>query len=356
MALLSIPHSRPDIGYKEIRAVTGVLKTGIIAYNGEVKKFEENFRKLIKRKYTAALNSGTSALHLSLLALGVNNCSEVILPSYVCPALLNAVNYTGAVPVIADVRPEDGNISAESVRIKITSKTKAVIVPHMFGMPVNVREITALGIPVVEDCAQSLGADFNGKITGQSGKISVFSFYTTKVLATGEGGMTATDDSKLAGRIKDLRSYDGKNDYKIRYNYKMTDLSASLGNVQLSRLRKFVERRRKIADLYRKKIYSPVIHHPLENKKAGNIYFRYVVAVKKGGLPEIVEMFRKRKISAQMPVFKPIHRYLGLDKREFPGTEECCKKFLSLPIYPSLTDKEVERVINTSLEVFSEKQ
>ncbi|RMF93410.1 MAG: DegT/DnrJ/EryC1/StrS aminotransferase family protein, partial [Candidatus Schekmanbacteria bacterium] len=352
MKILPIPHSKPYLGQDEIDAAIRVLKSGMIALDGEVRRFEKKFKKLIERKYAIAVNSGTSALHLSLLSLKMSGNDEVIIPSYVCPALLNAVNYTGAKPVIADVSAYDGNISPDSVRKKITSKTKAIIVPHLFGIPADIKEIISFGIPVIEDCAQSLGAEYDGKLTGRFGRVAVFSFYATKVIATGEGGMIVCDNERIHKTILDLRSYDKKKNYSVRYNYKMTDLSASLGIAQLSKLKRMISKRRKIASQYSKRISLPnVIHHSFDERKK-SIYYRYIIKIKRGNVKKVIGEYRKRGIFAEKPIYYPLHRYLKMNLKDYKGAEECFKKFVSLPIYPSLTEEEINRIVKASLEIF----
>ena len=175
-----IPHSRPSIIGSDIKAVSSVLESGQIAQGPGVVKFEKQFSDFIGKKETAATSSGTAALHLALLSLGVKEGDEVIVPSFVCAAVLNAVLYTGATPFIADIDPGTYNISVDAVKGAITQKTKAVIVPHMFGDPVDgVEQIVDYGVPVIEDCALSIGASINGRKVGSFADVAIFSFSTT---------------------------------------------------------------------------------------------------------------------------------------------------------------------------------
>lgn len=231
-----IPHSKPFLDRDDEIAVLDVLKSGHLVQGEKVAVFEKDVASFIGATDGVALNSGTAALHLSLVALGVGKGDEVVLPSYVCTALLNAVHYVCATPIIADIDPRTFNMDAQDARNKITKRTKAIILPHMFGLPADVDAFLSLGVPVIEDCALSIGSRFNGRMAGSFGVLSVFSFYATKMLATGEGGMVVSERGDLLDRIRDLRDYDETPEYAIRYNYKMTDMQAALGIRQLEKL------------------------------------------------------------------------------------------------------------------------
>ena len=183
-----IPHSRPTLDQKEELAVAAILSSGQVVQGEETQRFETALASEIGVVGAAAVSSGTAALHLALLALEIGEGDEVVIPSFVCPALLNAIRYVRATPVLADINREAFNIDVRDLERRLTGKTRAIIVPHMFGLPADIDDITALGIPVIEDCAQSLGSRYRGAPTGSFGVLSVFSFYATKVICTGEGG------------------------------------------------------------------------------------------------------------------------------------------------------------------------
>jgi len=342
--LYTIPHSCPTISSRDIKAVSAVLKSGHIAQGKKVAEFERELTRFLKAKQAVATNSGTSALHLSLLALGVGRGDQVIVPSFVCSALLHAVLYTGARPVVADVDEHDFNISAGDVRKKITSKTKAVIVPHMFGCPADVKALKKIGIPIIEDCAQAIGAKYLGRKVGTLGDLSIFSFYATKVLTTAEGGMVISSNLFWLNKIKDLREYDKKNDFRLRFNYKMSDLQAALGISQLSQLPQWIERRRKIAEMYHRAFSGLGWALPEEEKGHYHIYYRYVVRLgKQSG--RLIEKLRHGGIQCSLPVSKPLHRYFG--KGACPVSDELMTTTCSIPIYPTLTNKQVAFVIRS---------
>ncbi len=344
-----IPHSRPSLTDADSKALSSVLESGQIAQGPVVSEFEKRFAEYIGRKEAAATSSGTAALHLALLALGAGEKDKVIIPSFVCTAVLNAVLYTRATPVVVDVDPQTYNISVEAVQRAITDQTRAVIVPHMFGLPADMEELSGLGIPLIEDCAQSVGANYRGQKAGRFGILSVFSFYATKVFTTGEGGMVVSDSEELVSRVKDLREYDNKDDFAVRFNSKMTDIQAALGLNQLSRLDEFLEKRREIASLYFKELKDCDFALPVQKEGKEHIYYRFVVQTK-GEASLYLEKSQKRKVMCRRPVHTPLHICLKLSG--FPHTTGAWQKTVSIPLYPSLTQDEVEKIIAVVKEIF----
>jgi len=339
-----ICHSKPSIGERELGAVGEVLKSGFIAQGKTVAAFEAAFAAYISRRYAVAVNSGTSALHLSLLALKVGAGDEVIVPSYVCTAVLNAVYYTGAIPRVVDITGSDFNISPQSVRKNICRRTKAVIVPHMFGLAADMDELLRLGVPIIEDCALSVGATYRGRKTGSFGQASVISFYATKVITTAEGGMVLTDNPRIRSFIADLREYDNKKSYRLRYNYAMPDISAAMGITQLRRLGGFILRRQKIAKMYNKALQESGLILPPAPPDRRHTYFRYVVRKEKGAGGFLRRLWGL-DIEAKRPVYKPLHEYLRLSGKNYPHTRAAYASAVSLPIYPELTDSQAASVI-----------
>lgn len=343
----NLPHSRPTISNCDIQAVSGVLQSAYITCGKVTKEFEDKFAKVIKVNFAQATNSGTSALHLALLALKIKADAEVIIPSFVCPSVLNAVLYVGARPRIADINLSDFNLSLEDTKKKISPDTKAIILPHLFGKPAgNLKEFLKLGIPLIEDCAQSLGAKYKGQPTGRFGDLSIFSFYATKMLATGYGGMVCSRNKNLIAKIKDLIEVDERSNYRVRFNYKMSDIAAALGLSQLKSLNSFISRRREIAKFYEQNLKLKKILLP-EDKEQNHIYFRYVIRIKGNSINRIISALNENGIEAKRPVFNPLHRYLGLNKKDFPNTEAVFKTAISLPIYPSLKKSEAKFVVES---------
>ncbi len=344
---MKIPHSRPTISEEDIDRVTSNLHGGLIASGDEVNLFEQEVCKYIGVLGGVATNSGTNALHLALNAVDIKHGDEVILPSYVCASVLSAVNYTGAMPVFADIEPCGYNIDYKSTTDKISKNTKAIIVPHMFGTPADIDKFIELGIPVIEDCAQAIGADYAGKKVGNFGDLSIYSFYATKVMTTGHGGMVLTKSDEILEKIRDLTKYDERKEYYKSYNYSLTDFQAALGRSQLRRLNSFIDKRRKIA-----KIYDDAFEevNQVLPKNDGGIYFRYVVEVDEPD--NYIEKMSKLGVSCAKPVFKPLHQYFGKGNDAFPNTERAMSKAISIPIYPSLKDEEIEYVCDAIRKVF----
>ena len=333
-----IPHSRPAIGEAEADAVRKVLERGQLSQDTEVAALEDELALFLGLKGAVALASGSAALHLALQVLGVRQGDEVVIPSYVCSALLNAVNYCAATPMLCDVDINLGNLDVRDCRRRISEKSKTVIIPHMFGSCFDLQPFIDTGLPLIEDCAQSIGAENKGYKAGSRGNIAVFSFYATKVICAGEGGALASDDESLLEAVRDLRDYDHKPEYKIRFNYKMTEIQAAIARVQLRRLPHFVTRRREIARKFSLAASQAGLKTPV--RESGDIFYRYIVY--SDDIEGMMEYFRRKNITAAKPVFRPLHRYLNLPG--FPGAEEIYRKALSIPCYPALTDVEVEEI------------
>lgn len=296
-----------------------------------------------------AVSSGTAALHLALVALGIGPGDDVILPSYLCAGPLHAIEHAGATPRLVDCDPTTYNLDPTHVKRSLTRKTKALIVPHLFGLPADLAELTRLGLPVIEDCAQALGATYRGKPVGAIGELTICSFYATKVITTGEGGMLLTRDARLLRRAQDLREYDKRRTFRTRFNYKMTDFQAALGLSQLRQLPDFLAMRRALAERYHQELNGLPLAGPVVPADRDHIFYRYVVRVNRG-LETVLTRLEQEGVSARRPVFYPLHRYLKL--AGFPGTEEAWRTALSLPIYPSLGD-EIDRVIAAVRGIFS---
>lgn len=344
---MKIPHSKPYISKDDEEAVTSVIKSGMHARGERVIEFEDEIKKFLNMDYARATTSGTSALHLSLLALGVKEGDEVIIPSYVCQAVLNSVNYVNATPRLADLSPnfpEAGyNISYETISPLINKKTKAIILPHMFGFPADIEYIKTLNVPIIEDCAQSIGAECNKKKVGSMGNISIFSFYATKVISSGYGGMVVTSSEELKEKLEDLTKYDKRESYKKTYNYDMSDIQAALGLSQFKRLQDFIEKRKAIAKRY-DSVFKDLFLLP--NNKEGSFPFRYIIKLKdEQERANLMKKLKENDIIAETPIFKPLHRYLNLPLENFLFTENAHKRSLSLPIYPALNEEEIDYII-----------
>lgn len=339
--LMRVPHSRPMIDREDMKAVTGVLASGYISQGEKVKEFEKRLAKFVGAKYGIALSSGTSAIHVALTALNAGTGDEVIIPSYVCASPYMATLHAGATPKIVDIDASDFNICAATVKKGITSKTKAIIVPHMFGAPAELDELLDLGIPIIEDCAQSLGAEYRKRKVGSFGRLSICSFYATKMITTGEGGMVLTNDYEIYNKIIEVREYDKKPLNTIRYNYKMSDIQAALGLSQLKKLTYFIERRRDIAAIYNERFSECDVTLPCTHSHKRSVFYRYVVMLNR--LKHIQKSAKKSGIMCEKPVWKPLHK--SLPSTKCPNSDYVYNHALSIPLYPNLTEEEVEYVV-----------
>lgn len=359
-----IPHNKPTISNEEIKAATDTLGNLELTVGTKVKEFEKAFSDYIGVN-SAATSSGTSALHLALIAVGVSKNDEVIMPSYTCVAVALPVLYQQAKPILADAG-DDCNISVEDVKKKITNKTKAVIVPHMFGYPADLNEIKEIcdekDLYLVEDCAQAISATYHGKKVGTIGDISIFSFYATKMMTTIQGGMVCTNNSDWVQIIKDLRYHDQcrsleDTDQRIKYSYTMSDVGAAIGIVQLKKLDYFIKMRREIASIYREKLDDKMIMHPLESDEKKHVYSRYVIGTSYNPSTTI-EKLREHNVICERMYVPPLHRRTLIKKfnnnRKFQKTEKILDSAISLPIYPSLGNEEAEHVADTFNEVVRE--
>jgi dTDP-4-amino-4,6-dideoxygalactose transaminase len=319
-----IPHSATTLGDEEVESVVRVLRSGQLSQGVEVAAFEEECAAFVGRRYAVAVNSGTSALHLALDALGVGAEEPVAVPSYGCAALITAIRLQNALPVLGDI---DDRFNLDPGQV--ADSCRASIVTHLFGAPGAMPR----GV-VIEDIAQAMGGN-----VGREGLVAIASFYATKLMTTGEGGMIFTDAEDLAAHARDRRDYDNRDDFVTRYNYKMTDFQAALGRAQLRRLPSFIERRREIASMYRNAFNGFPIELP---DPEGHVFFRFVILT--GKRDDLESHLHACGVEAKRPVYRPAHHYLG---GAFPASERAHQEALSLPIYPSLIDDDVRHVIDS---------
>lgn len=351
---MAILHSKPIVSDEDIQTVIDTLKSGHLEDGNIVIKFEDQIKTLIGRKYAAATNSGFSAIHLSLIALNISEGDEVILPSYTCPALLNPILIQKATPVFADIEENSFNISSNTIKNKISEKTKAIIAPHMYGFPADINEISKFGIPVIEDCTQSIGGIINGKRMGTFSEISVFSFYATKMFTSGDGGMILTDNEEIYNSAINHRYYGHKkNHHFTAYNYHLTNLRASLGISQSKRVESFIEQRKKIAAIYLKSFSeNQYIHTDFKNKD-DSVYYRFPILIKKRD--QLKKILLKNGIHTGYGTLEGLHQLVNKNDIHFPNTTKYLNQILSIPIYPDLTDNQInyvtDKVNNRSKEI-----
>lgn len=348
-----IPLSKPLIGAEEIAAVEEVLESGMLASGRRVSEFEEAFATAIGVPHAVAVGSGTAALHLALLAMGIGRGDEVIVPSFTFAATANSVRMTGATPIFADVDRSDYTIHADSIEPLITDKTRAVMPVHLYGQTAPMGDITDLartaGIEVVEDAAQAHLAECDGVKGGAWGRAGCFSFYPTKNMTTGEGGMITTSDPEIAERARWLRNQGmaGRYEHKIvGLNERMTEIEAAIGLVQLARLPDWTKRRREIAGIYDERLH-PSLGLPVERLEAVHVYHQYTIA------PPNRDRIRQALNRAEIgnDVYYPMGTHQQAPYRgpeyDLPVTDEMVERVVSIPVRPDLADDEIELIIDT---------
>jgi perosamine synthetase len=352
-----IPHSRPAIEQEDVQATAEVLRSGQIAQGPRVEQFERDMAAFFGLQGGVAVSSGTAALELALRALKIGAGDEVIMPSYVCPAPWLATQRVGAKAQLVDIDLQTFNIDPAAARRAITKRTRAIIVPHMFGLPADLTALEQLNVPIIEDCAQTLGAMEQGRPVGTVGRLTVCSFYATKLLCAGEGGMVLSNEGTLLERAKSLREYDGAPTLNpSSFNLKLTDLQAALGLSQLGRFSAFHERRRFLAAAYRDVLSSKAAICPSVPPGRTHGYYRFVISAPvvrtdPDGMNSLISRLEQQGIHCRKPVFRPLHRYL--DQCGFPNSDEADRTALSIPLYPDLTEDEVRQIQQSLAEVLS---
>ncbi len=354
---MDVPMVKVDVGEDEQKGVEEVLKSGMLAQGRIVEEFEKKFADYIGVKYAVATSNGTSALHTALLSAGIKHDDEVLVPSFTFIATANAVRFCNAKPVFVDINEDDFNMSIEDLKKKITPKTKAIIPVHLYGTPANMKEIMEIAeehdLIVIEDACQAHGAEFNNKKVGSFG-IGTFSFYPTKNMTTGEGGMITTNSKEIYEKAIKIRNHGMIERYHheiVGYNYRMTNINAAIGIPQLKRLDANNLKRIKNADRYDAGLRGiPGIILPKRFKNRKQVFHQYTIRVtEEFGInrDELAKGLKEKGIGTGIYYPIPIHMqkaYEGFNV-SLPVTEKLSKEVLSLPIHPSLKDEEIDYVI-----------
>lgn len=339
-----IPHSRPWITNDDREKIRSLFNNDMIGRGEKVDEFEVNLKQFLKSQHLMSCSCGTNALILALLGLGVKNGDEVILPTYVCKDVLRAVQFCRAKPVLCDIGPE-WNVTPETVSEKITSLTKAIILVHLYGIPINTYQFLDFGIPIIEDCCQAFGASIKNKKIGTLGTVGIFSFHATKCLTCGEGGAIACEDNSLWKRI-------GKINSNSNIFSRMTDIQAVLGNNQLNRYSTFLESRQKISTTYLKELPSGLTEK-MRDQKSHSIFFRFLLNTK-NDIPftKIKRIYQLKGIAVRRGVDQLLHRiYLKSPDSRYPCACSCFDTTLSIPIYPSLSIDEIRKIIEVTTDI-----
>ena len=352
MSLDFIPAAKPIIGDEERAAVDAVLASGMLAQGKQVADFETEFSSvLVDGRAAVAVNSGTSGLHLGLLAAGVGPGDEVIVPSFTFAATGNSVALTGATPVFADIELDHYTLDTDHVASLITEKTKGIMPVHLYGHPFDVEGLGRLaaerGIGLYEDAAQAHGASFNGQKVGSFGTFAMFSLYPTKNMTSGEGGMVTTSDADVEHRLRLLRNQGMEKQYQneiVGFNARMTDLHAAIGRVQLTKVLGWTAQRQQNAAFLDANLEN--VGTPLVKPGAGHVYHQYTIRVPedRDGLAKALRDEYNIGTGVYYPV--PNHRLPSFNRTEdLPNTETAAKEVLSLPVHPSLSQDDLERIV-----------
>jgi perosamine synthetase len=369
-----IPVNEPLIGEKEKEYVLECLNTGWISSEGPfVKEFEKKFANYIGKKYGVAVSSGTAALEIAIKSLGFDQNDEIIMPTFTIISCAQAVIKAGLKPVLVDCDYYTFNMLPEQVEKRITSKTKAIMVVHIYGLPVDMDPIFEIArkynLIIIEDAAEVIGQTYKGRLCGSFGDVSVFSFYPNKHITTGEGGMILTDSEEIAEKCKYYRNLCFSPDPEKRFihedlgwNYRMTNIQAALGLAQLERISEHIDKKRWIGRMYNELLsdLSDVCNLPLEKTDyAENIYWVYTLVLKDDyprTAKEIMKMLKSKGIDTR-PFFYPIHKQpvfnkMGLFLNEnYPNAEKLYEKGFYIPSGLGLTEEKIIKVSEVLHEV-----
>jgi len=336
----------PELGEEELAEVAAVLATGQLTMGPKVDEFEALLAEAAGTTHAVAVSSGTAALHVAVLALGIGEGDEVLVPAYTFPATGNVVALAGARPVLVDVDPVTMNIDAEDAARRVTPRTKAVLAVHLFGRPTRLEELPDL--PVLEDAAGALGAEHRGRPCGSLGLLACFSFHPRKIVTTGEGGAVTTDDAQLAERARSLRhhGWSPSNAYddmpQPAFNYRISDVLCALGIPQMRRLGELLAAREAIAAGYAERLAHLDVVLPQADEGDRHGWQAYVLQVDRRD--EVMAALRAQGIQCQIGTYA-LHR-LGAyrDQGPFPGADAAFERALALPVHGRLTEADLDRV------------
>ncbi|MFJ4173851.1 DegT/DnrJ/EryC1/StrS family aminotransferase [Microbacterium sp. NPDC089696] len=350
-----IPPAKPIIGDEEREAVDRVLRSGMVAQGPEVATFEQEFSAhFVPGRPSVAVNSGTAGLHLGLLAAGVGAGDEVIVPSFTFAATGNSVALTGGTPVFVDIEPDTFSLDPEAVAAAITPRTKGILPVHLYGHPARMRELEALaaerGVALYEDAAQAHGASLDGRPVGSFGEFAMFSLYPTKNMTSGEGGMVTTATDEIARRVRLLRNQGMERQYEnevIGFNARMTDIHAAIGRVQLTKVDAWTKTRQQNAAFLDANLQGVVV--PPVADGAVHVYHQYTVRVPEDRDGFVAALKSEHNVGAGVYYPIPNHRLPSLAHfapgLDLPETERAAREVVSLPVHPSLSQDDLERIV-----------
>lgn len=356
-----IPIAKPNIGKEEEEAVLEVLRSGMLARGPKTKEFEASFGRYIGTEHAISTSSGTTALHIALLANGIGKDDEVLIPPVTFFATASTVLFCGAKPVFVDIDPDTFNMDVAKVEEAITPNTKAIVPVHMFGQPVDMKPLMEIAekhdLKIIEDACQSHGAEYDGRKVGTFGDASCFSFYPTKNMVAGEGGMITTDDADLKTECMLLREHGEITHYEhivLGYNFRMTEIGAAIGGEQLKKLPGFIEKRQANAKRLNEGLGDlKGIQTPKVIDNASHVYYQYIIKVDDFPLnrDELVEFLKSKDIGARPSYPKPLSeqailRTLGASA-DCPVARGMLPKMMELPVHPLVSDEDITYIIDT---------
>jgi len=365
-----IPLSDIDFDEAESLAVQSVLKSRWLTMGKVTQEFEAAFAAHVQAKHAIAVTNATAALHLSCLALGLGPGDEVIVPSLTFVATANAVRYVGATPVFADVvSPDNLNISPKAIESLVTSRTRAIIVVHYAGYPCDMEAILSIarqhGLFVIEDAAHAVGSELDGRPLGAWGDVGCFSFFSNKNMTTGEGGMMTTDNDDLAQKLNRLRSHGmtsltwdrhkghaySYDVVDLGYNYRIDEIRAAIGLVQLSKVERNNERRRSLTQVYRDALQelAPQVAVPFQNHAGKtSAHIMPILLPRETKRKEFIDSMKENGIQTSIH-YPPIHTFTAYKDTmvwDLPVTEEVAKREITLPLYPAMSNDDVVVVVS----------
>ncbi|MDP3734251.1 MAG: DegT/DnrJ/EryC1/StrS family aminotransferase [Nanoarchaeota archaeon] len=372
-----IPVCEPTLKGNELNYITEAVKSGWISSSGKyIQKFEQEFSAYCNTSYGVSCSNGTKALHLAIEALGIGKGDEVIIPTFTMIASCNAVIYAGAKPVLVDSELDTWNIDAEKIEEKITPQTKAIMVVHTYGHPVDMDKIRIIadkhGLYIIEDAAEAHGAEYKGKKTGSLSDIGCFSFYANKIITTGEGGMVVTSNEKWAEKAKSLRNhYFGHPRFlhsELGYNYRLTNMQAAIGLAQLEKIEQLVNARRQNAFTYNQFLKNvPGMTLPPAKEWAKNVYWMYGLLVNPDfgiSMPLVREKLEAKGIETrtffigmhQQPAYRKNDQRFPSLHSSYPVADELTQKGFYLPSSSHLTKEQIIFITDTIKEIYHENK
>lgn len=356
-----VPLASPWTGEEELAEVRAVLASGYLSQGPKVEEFEALVAAAVGRRHAIATSSCTTAMHLALVALGIGPGDEVLVPDFTFPATANVVVQQGAVPVLVDVQPDTYNVDPLALAGHLTDRTRAIMPVHLFGLPADLDPCLDFarqhGLAVIEDAACAIGSTYRGRPCGSFGDVGCFSFHPRKVVTTGEGGMVVTDDAELAERLRLYRSHGGVRSggrftfEEAGFNYRLSDVHAALGTAQMARLPEMLARRRAVAGMLTERVAAiPGVNPPVEPEWAGHVFQAYVATLDEGVDRDVVVAgLRASGVESTIGTYalhaQPFfERAYGYKEGDLPRSAVLARRTLALPLFPQMTEAQVERV------------